>query len=242
MRVRVSILTTGIRAVLSCSLNISCSSPSHASFSPQPGAGTPVVPAHPSSPAQTGSSSSEAASSPRSSPPLARHVRRTVLALGRLERAAPAGGRARRGRGTRASGGRGRCDGGGCSACSGCGAQGSTRQHQRLCLCRRQHRRGTQAGEGSSGRAGGAVGSRAPPWARWWQPRRAWTRRRRSWRGRARRPRSRRRRPGRRRSRPLQAARLSLFGPAPWSPQDPGCCQGHWPRRWVAYPHQDQLC
>jgi hypothetical protein len=110
MRVRVSILTTGIRAILSCTLNISCSSPSHASLSPQPGAGTLAVPAHPSSPAQTGSSVSEAASAPRSSPPLARHVRRIVSELGRLERAAPAGGRARRGRGTRASGGRNRCD------------------------------------------------------------------------------------------------------------------------------------
>ncbi|PVH64550.1 hypothetical protein PAHAL_2G300600 [Panicum hallii] len=151
MRVRVSILTTGIRAVLSCTLNISCSSPSHTSLSPQPGAGTPAIPAHPSSSAQTGSSSSEAASSPRSSPPLARHVRRTVSALGRLERAAPAGGRARRSRGTRASGGRNRCNGGkgvkaggggtgsskggsgsssggGCSACGGSGAQGSMRQ------------------------------------------------------------------------------------------------------------------
>ncbi|XP_025806290.1 uncharacterized protein LOC112884881 isoform X2 [Panicum hallii] len=77
------------------------------------------------------------------------------------------------------------------------------------------------------------------PRSRWWQPRLAWTRRRHSWR---RRPRSWRRRPGRRRSRPLQAARLSLPGPVPWSPRDSGCCQGRWPRRWVAYPHQDQLC
>jgi hypothetical protein len=106
MRVRVLLLTSGIRAVLSCSLNISCSSPSHASLGPQPTAGTSVVPAHPSSPTQTSSSSSEATPSPRSSPPLARHVRITVLALGRLERAAPAGGRGCRGRGTRASGGR----------------------------------------------------------------------------------------------------------------------------------------
>jgi hypothetical protein len=50
MRVRVLFLTSGIRAVLSCSLNISCSSPSHASLGPQPAAGTPTVPAHPSSP------------------------------------------------------------------------------------------------------------------------------------------------------------------------------------------------
>jgi hypothetical protein len=103
MRVRVRFLTSGIRAVLSCSINISCSSPSHASLSPQPAAGTPAVPAHPSSPAQTSSSSSETASSPRSSPPLVHHVRRTVSVLGRLERAAPAEGRDCRGRGTRAS-------------------------------------------------------------------------------------------------------------------------------------------
>jgi hypothetical protein len=100
MRVRVLFLTSGIRAVLSCSLNISCSSPSHASLGPQPAAGTSTVPAHPSSPTYMSSSSSEAAPSPRRSPPLARHVRRTVLALGRLERAAPAGGRGCHGRGT----------------------------------------------------------------------------------------------------------------------------------------------
>ena len=126
MRVRVSLLTSGIRAVLSCSLNISCSSPSHASLRPQPTAGTPAVPVHPSSPAQTSSSSSEAASSPRSSPPLARHVRRTVSALGRLERAAPAGCRDRRGRGTRASGGRD-CSGGGKGGKAGGGGTGSSK-------------------------------------------------------------------------------------------------------------------
>lgn len=48
---------------------------------------------------------------PTQQPLVACHVRRTVLALGRLERAAPAGGRVHRGRGTRASGGRDRCDG-----------------------------------------------------------------------------------------------------------------------------------
>jgi hypothetical protein len=106
MRVRVLFLTSGIRVILSCSLNISCSSPFHVSLGPQSTARTPAVPAHPSSPAQTSSSSSEAASSPRSSPPLARHVRRTVSALGRLERAALAGARGCRGRGTQAGGGR----------------------------------------------------------------------------------------------------------------------------------------
>jgi hypothetical protein len=151
MRVRVLFLTFGIRAVLSRGLNIFCSSSSHASLGPQPTAGTPAVSAHPSSPAQTGSNSSEAASSPRSSPPLARHIRRTVSALGRLERTAPAGGRGCRGRGMRASGGRDCSDGGkggkagdggtgsskgisrsggggGCSACGGSRARGSTRQ------------------------------------------------------------------------------------------------------------------
>jgi hypothetical protein len=52
MRVRVLFLTFGIRVVLSYSLNISCSSPSHVSLGPQPAAGTPTVPAHLSSPAQ----------------------------------------------------------------------------------------------------------------------------------------------------------------------------------------------
>jgi hypothetical protein len=151
MRVRVQLLTSGIRVVLSCSINIFCSSPSHASLGPQPAAGTPAVPAHPSSPAQTSSSSSEVASSPRSSPPLACHVRRTVFTLGRLERVAPVGGRGCHGRGTRASGGRDCSDGGkgskdgdggtgsskgrsrsssggGCSTCGDSRARGSARQ------------------------------------------------------------------------------------------------------------------
>jgi hypothetical protein len=97
------LLTSGIRVVLSYSLNISYSSSSHASLDPQPAAVTPAVPAHPSSPAQMSCCSSEAASSPRSSPPLARHVRRIVSALSCLERAAPAGGRGCRGRGTQAT-------------------------------------------------------------------------------------------------------------------------------------------
>jgi hypothetical protein len=105
-------LTSGIRVVLSCSLNISCSSSSHVSLGPQPAAGTPAVPAHPSSPAQMSSSSFETVSSPCSSPPLAHHVRRTVSTLGRLERAAPAGGRGCCGRGTRASGDRDYSDSG----------------------------------------------------------------------------------------------------------------------------------
>jgi hypothetical protein len=111
-RVRVLFLTSGIRVILSCSLNISCSSPSHGSLGPQPAAGTPVVPAHPSSPAQMSSSSSEAASFPRSSPSLARHVRRTVSVLGHLQHVAPIGGRRCRSTGMRASGGRDYSDGG----------------------------------------------------------------------------------------------------------------------------------
>ncbi|KAK8462080.1 hypothetical protein SEVIR_1G142601v4 [Setaria viridis] len=111
MRVTVQILTTGIRAVLSCSLNISCSQPSPATFRPQPVAEAPAVPAHSSPSTQTSGSSSEAASSPRS-PPVARYVRRTVSALGRLERTTSAGGRARCGRGAYPSGGGDRCGGG----------------------------------------------------------------------------------------------------------------------------------
>jgi hypothetical protein len=111
-RVRVLFITSGIRAVLSYNLNIICSSPSHASLGSQPAAGTPTVLVHHSSPAQMSSSLSEAVYFPRSSPPLVRHVRRTVSALGRLERATPAGGRGCRGRGTRASGSRNCSDGG----------------------------------------------------------------------------------------------------------------------------------
>ena len=152
-RVRVQRLTTGIRVVLSCSLSISCSSPFPASQQPQLGAAAaPAAPAHSSPSAQ---SSSEATLSPRSSPPVARHVRRAVSALGRLEHAASAGGRTCRGRGTRASGGRDRCGGGKgvevgsggagssqsgggssgggeCSACGGGGGRGSARQHRQL--------------------------------------------------------------------------------------------------------------
>jgi hypothetical protein len=32
-----------------------------------------------------------------------------------------------------------------------------------------------------------------------------------------------------------------LLGQVPWSPWDPGHCQERQSRRWVAYPHQDQL-
>jgi hypothetical protein len=106
MRVIVLFLTSGITTVLSYRLNISCPSPFHASLGIQPAAGISVVPAHPFSLTQISSSSSEAATFPRSSPPLVRHVQRTVSALGRIERAAPTGGRGYRGRGTRASDGR----------------------------------------------------------------------------------------------------------------------------------------
>jgi hypothetical protein len=130
MRVRVLFLTSGIRAVLSCSLNISCSSPSYASLGPQPAAGTPAVPVHPSSPAQTSSSSSEATSSHVAAPPLARHIRRIVSALGRLKRAAPAGGRGCRDRGTRADGGRD-CTDGGKGGKAGDGRTGSSKDRSR---------------------------------------------------------------------------------------------------------------
>jgi hypothetical protein len=151
IRVRILFLTSDIRAVLSCSLNILCSSPSHVFLGPQPAAETPAVPTHRSSPTQTSSSSSEATSFPCSSPPLARHVRRTVSALDRLKRAALTGGRGCHGRGTRASGGRDCSDGGkgskdgdggtgsskgrsrsssggGCSTCGDSRARGSARQ------------------------------------------------------------------------------------------------------------------
>ena len=150
-RVRIQRLTSGIRAVLSCSLSISCSSPLPATQQPQLRAAAPVAPAH--SPAQT-SSSSEAALSPRSSPPVARHVRRAVSALSRLEHAASAGGRTCRGRGTRASGGRDRYGGGkgveagsggagssqsgggssGGGECSACGGRSEERRVGKECL------------------------------------------------------------------------------------------------------------
>jgi hypothetical protein len=96
MRVRVPLLTIGIRAKLSCSLSISCSSPSRASPHTQSAAKALTVP---SSPAQTSSFSSETASSTRSDPSLAHHV----LTLGHFECAAPAGGQGRRGTRTRAA-------------------------------------------------------------------------------------------------------------------------------------------
>jgi hypothetical protein len=142
MRVRVQLLTSGIRAVLSCSSNISCSSISHASLGPQPTVGTLVVPAHPCSPAHMSSNSSEVASSPHNSPSLVRHVRRTDSVLSRLERTTTAGDRGYRDRGTRASGGKGgkagdggtgsskgisrSSSGGGCSVCGGSRARGSS--------------------------------------------------------------------------------------------------------------------
>jgi hypothetical protein len=160
-RARIQRLTSGIGAVLSCSLSISCSIPSPASlpalYQPQPAAAAPAASAH-ASPVQTSSDSSEAALSPRSSPPVARHVRRTVSALGRLEHAAAVGSRTCCGRGTRASGGIGHCGGGNgikagsggagssqsgggsndsgrCSACGSSGGLGSARQPQQLHLC-----------------------------------------------------------------------------------------------------------
>jgi hypothetical protein len=34
---------------------------------------------------------------------------------------------------------------------------------------------------------------------------------------------------------------MRLSRQVPWSPRDPGRCQGRRSRRWVAYPHEDQL-
>jgi hypothetical protein len=143
MRVRVPLLTIGIGAKLSCSLNISCSSPSRASPHTQSAARAPIVP---SSPAQTSSLLSETASSTRSDPSLAHHV----PTLGHFECAAPAGSRGRRGTRTRASssgcsdsgegstaGGSGTgssesgsrsSGGGGCCTCGGSRTRGSARQ------------------------------------------------------------------------------------------------------------------
>jgi uncharacterized membrane protein YgcG len=139
MRVRVPLLTIGIRVKLSCSLNISCSSPSRASPHTQSAARAPTVP---SSPAQTSSLSSETTSSTRSDPSLAHHV----PTLGHFECEAPAGGRDRRGTRTRASssssegstvggGGTGSGEsgsrssgGGGCCTCGGSRARGFARQ------------------------------------------------------------------------------------------------------------------
>jgi hypothetical protein len=144
MRVRVPLLTIGIEAKLSCSLNISCSSPSRASPHTQSTARAQTVP---SSPAQTSNLSSETASSTRSDPSLAHHV----PTLGHFECAAPAGSRGRRGTRTRANSSSGCSDsgegstaggsgtgssesgsrssrGGGCCTCSGSRARGSARQ------------------------------------------------------------------------------------------------------------------
>jgi hypothetical protein len=95
MRVRVSLLTISIRGRLSCSLNISCSSPSHASPYTQSKARAPNVP----SPARTSNLSSERASSTRNDPSLAHQV----STLNHFECATSAGGRGRRGTRTRAS-------------------------------------------------------------------------------------------------------------------------------------------
>jgi hypothetical protein len=144
MRVRVPLLTIGIGAKLSCSLNISCSSLSHASPHTQSAARAPTVP---SSPAQTSILSSETTSSTRSDPSLAHHV----PTLGHFECAAPARGRGRRGTRTRVSSSSGCSDngegstiggggtgssesgsrssgGGGCCTCGGSRARGSARQ------------------------------------------------------------------------------------------------------------------
>ena len=105
MRVTIELLTSGIRAVLSCRLDISCSSPSQAA-QPLPAAASAAAAAPAASPSPFPSPS------PRSSPLEARHVRHTVSALGRLERTASARRQARRGRGAQASDGSSRCSSG----------------------------------------------------------------------------------------------------------------------------------
>src|SRR6185369_13438191 len=86
MRVRIELLTSGIRAVLSCRLDISCSSPSQAAAAaqpPPPAASAAAAPAAATAAAASAASSSPFPSpSPRNSPLKARHVRRTVSALG----------------------------------------------------------------------------------------------------------------------------------------------------------------
>jgi hypothetical protein len=120
MRVRVLLLTIGIKARLSCSLNISCSSPSRVSLYTQSAARAPIVP---SSPARTSSLSSGRASSTRSDPSLAHHV----SSLDHFECAVPPGGRGCRGIRTRASNGSCFSDSSEGSTTSGCGTGSSKR-------------------------------------------------------------------------------------------------------------------
>jgi hypothetical protein len=141
MRVRVPLLTISIRAKLSCSLNISCSSPSRASPHAQSAARAPTVP---SSPAQTISLLSETASSTRSDPSLAHHV----PTLGYFECAAPVGGRGRRDIRTRASSSSGCSDSGEGSTAGGDGTGGSESGSRssgggRCCTCGGSRARGS---------------------------------------------------------------------------------------------------
>jgi hypothetical protein len=141
MRVRVPLLTIGIGAKLSCSLNISCSSPSRASPRTQSAVGAPSVP---SSPAQTSSLSSETTSSTRSDPSLAHHV----PTFGHFECAAPVGGRGRRGTRTRASSNNG-CSDSGKGSTAGGGRTGSSESGSRssgggrCCTCGGSRARGS---------------------------------------------------------------------------------------------------
>jgi hypothetical protein len=141
MRVRVSLLTIGIRARLSCSLNISCSSPSRASPYTQSEARAPIVP---SSAARTSGLSSERASTTRSDPSLAHHV----STLDHFECASPAGGRGRHGIRTQASSSGDCSDSGDCSTTGGCGtgsSENGSRSNEggRCCSCGGDRARGS---------------------------------------------------------------------------------------------------
>jgi hypothetical protein len=139
MRVRVPLLTIGIKAKLSCSLNISCSSPSRASPHTQSAARAPTIP---SSPAQTSNLSSETISSTRSDLSLAHHVPTLV----HFECAAPAGGRGRHDTRTRASSG---CSDSGEGSTAGGGGTGSSESERRssgggeCCTCGGSRARGS---------------------------------------------------------------------------------------------------
>jgi hypothetical protein len=88
------------------------------------------------------------------------------------------------------------------------------------------------------------VGSRTPPEAQWRQPRRARTALRVGARAAAMPPTAAAAQTGTdvpaARSTEITALQvmwLSLPGQVPWSPRDPGRCQGRQFRCWVAYPH-----
>jgi hypothetical protein len=238
MRVRAPLLTIGIRERLSCSLNISCSSPSRASPYTQSAARARTAP---SSPARTSSLSSERASSTRSDPSLAHHV----STLDHFECATPTGGRGRCDTRTRASSSGGCSDSGEGSTTSGCGT-GSSESGSRssggggCCPCGGNSVSGDDSTNNELRLAREAAQEQAAQWAAAHPHGGArggnLDRRRRADGtpgenargdnpdGCGRRWCSLWRRPGRQRSRPLQAARLSFPGSVPWSSWGLGRC------------------